>query len=107
MNGARDHVLAQPQDARSSDCQLQQHVRAVGADRTFDIDPGQLAVHAKRPTRGAGVSAQGQTCMPNEVGRFGRPAMPGQIARTCAHDPGEIRDLARDQPGVLERTDAQ
>jgi hypothetical protein len=36
MDGARDHVLAQPQDAGSSDRQLQQDVRA---ERAFDVDP--------------------------------------------------------------------
>jgi hypothetical protein len=56
---ARDYVLAQPQNARSSDCQLQQHIRTIGADGTFDIDPGPLAIESKRPARRARISAQG------------------------------------------------
>jgi hypothetical protein len=105
IDGARDHVLAQPQDASSSDCQLQQHIRAVGADRTFDLDPCQLAVDPKRPARRAGISAQGQARVTSKIGRLGRPAVSGEIAWTRANDPGEIDDLARDEPGVLERPD--
>src|SRR5262249_51650606 len=94
MDGARNHVLAQPQDAGSSDCQWQQHLRAVGTDGTFDIDPDQLAVHSKRPARRAGISAQGQARVTNKVGRFDWPAMTGEVAWTCANDPPEIDDLA-------------
>ena len=93
-DGARDDVLADPQDARSSDRQLQQHIRAIGADGTFDIDPGQLAINSKRPARRARISAQGQACVTNEIGRFGRPPMTGKVTWTCADHPGEIDDLA-------------
>ena len=93
-DGARDDVLADPQDARSSDCQLQQHICAIGADRTFDIDPGQLAIDSKRPARRARISAQGQACVMNKIGRFGRPPMTGKITWACADHPGEIDDLA-------------
>ena len=93
-DGARDNVLAQPQDARSSDCQLQQYIGAIGPDGTFDIDPGQLALDSKRPARRARISAQGQACVTNKIGRFGRPPMTGEITRTCADHPGEIDDLA-------------
>jgi hypothetical protein len=107
MYGARNHMLAQPHDASSSHCQLQQHTRAVGADRTFDIDPTQLAVHSKRPARRAGISAQDQARMTSEIGRFGRPAVMGEVAWACANDPSEIDDLARDEPRVLERAHPQ
>src|SRR6266699_3271809 len=106
-DGARDHVLAQSQDARSSDCQLQQYIRAIGADGTFDVDPGQLALDSKRPARRARISAQSQACVTNQIGRFGRPAMTGEVTWTCANHPREIDDLAGDKPGVLERPHAQ
>jgi len=102
MDGPRHHVLAQPQDASSSNCQLQEHIRAISADGTFDIDPGQLAIDSKGPARRAGISAQGQARVTNKIRRFDRPAMLGEVAWGCAHDPGDIDDLARDEPGVLE-----
>jgi hypothetical protein len=33
--------------------------------------------------------------------------MLGELAWACAHDPGEIDDLARDEPGVIERAHPQ
>jgi hypothetical protein len=76
---------------------LQQHVRAIGADGTFDIDPGQLAFDTKRPARRAGISAQGQAFVTNKIGRFGWPPMAGKVSRTCANDPERPSD--RDQIG--------
>src|SRR5260221_8642790 len=90
MDGARDHVLAEPQDARSSDCQLQQHVRAIGADGTFDVDPGQLAIDSKRPARRAGISAQGQARVTNEIGRNSPPPTTGKLTWTSANDPAAV-----------------
>ena len=44
---------------------------------------------------------------PSEVGRFGRPAMPGEIAGTRTNDAPEVDDLAGDEPGVLQWSDPQ
>jgi hypothetical protein len=107
MDGVRDYMLAQPQDAGSSDRQLQQHVCAIGADRTFDIDRDQLAIDPKRPARRAGISAQGQARMMNEIRGFDRLSVTGKITRTCANDTGDIDDLARNKSGVVERPHAQ
>jgi hypothetical protein len=37
-----------------------------------------FAIDLKRPARRAGSSAQGETCVTNEMGRFGRAPMTGQ-----------------------------
>jgi hypothetical protein len=63
-------MLAQPKNARSSDCQLQKHIRAIGADGTFDVDTSQLATDSKRPARRAGISAQDEASVMSEIGRF-------------------------------------
>src|SRR6202040_1161650 len=65
--------------------------------------PCQFAIDSKLPAPRAGISAQGQACVTNEIARLGRPPMAGEIAWTCANDPGGIDHLARDKTGVLGR----
>jgi hypothetical protein len=79
MDRTRDHVLAQPQNTRSFDCQLQQHSRAIGTDGTPDIDAGQLAMIRNGQLGEPGFSAQGQACVTDEIGSFNRPPVTGKV----------------------------
>src|SRR5262249_36285140 len=107
MDGARAHMLAQPQDAGSCDCQLQEHLCAIGADRAFDIDPAQLALDSKGPARRAGISTQDQACVTSEIGGVDRQTMTGEGGWAWAKKPPRNGEIARHEPGVLERAHAQ
>ena len=89
--------IAKADDACPCDCQAQQHVRAVGGNRAFDLDVDQLAVNPKRPDCGAWKMAHGQTGMPRKNGRVNGPAMRGEVLGARTNNLRQIYDLARDQ----------
>jgi len=65
----RDNI-AEADNTHSFDCQPEQHVRAVGDNRAFDIHLDPFAVDPKRPRCGAGNVAQSQACMLRKIGRL-------------------------------------